>query len=110
MLICLESERRINRSRTRLECDCSSLLFQGHRRLIANLAASVNPHGEEPRPLRGVSNHEAPMPMSGPHPSRRAQERAPQDEGIELVVMQQELTQLAQLDAGFDYFSMFCAA
>jgi hypothetical protein len=36
-----------------------------------------DPHGEEPRLLRGVSNHEAPMPFCGPHPSRRGEDAAP---------------------------------
>src|SRR5690349_1891016 len=34
-----------------------------------------------------VSNHEAPMRISGPHPSRRARERAPQGEGIKPSMM-----------------------
>ena len=42
--------------------------------------ASEYPHGEE-RALARVSNHEAPIRISGPHPSRRSQGAVPQGEG-----------------------------
>ena len=35
-------------------------------------------------------NHEAPMLIGGPHPSRRAQERAPQDEEIKRTPRRQD--------------------
>jgi 2-hydroxychromene-2-carboxylate isomerase len=44
---------------------------------------TVNPHGGEPRVLRGVSNHEA---GSVAHPSRRGENAAPRDEGLREIL------------------------
>jgi hypothetical protein len=40
------------------------------------------------RRISAVSNHEAAVPVAGPHPSRRLLVQAPQDEEIKLVVTQ----------------------
>ena len=41
---------------------------------------SKDPHGEEPRSLRGVSNHEAPMLIPGPSLETHRLRDAPRDE------------------------------